>query len=340
MSGLFGVGVPPTLFSDNLTDAVKEPSVARSEGTLVVDHLNLVKKNTQLIQISAERKTVWNCVWPYPPSPSPLDTPPGWLLLYLLPNHTGDSACCLIGLWHRALGCSASQMCQTCEGQQANIWLGRWLGVETPRIQGNGFNPQHLHPQPFRFWHWLKLNIKCSARMYATLWSTTTSLQTWVWSRRAASWGLDTVLWGRDPARSAWRSRLHTNTNYTRSPAGAVSSRTPVTHRCLCIWVGWPSRPAAAGSSRTQWGRWCRSRSLLQCHLNNSTQNRVRLQPLFPCARLFLNVVSGETLRDYLQGAADSRAVSLCGHTVASGLTTVHYTNIFYIEMIVMCHSK
>lgn len=30
-----------TLFSDYLTDAVKEASVARSEGTLVVDHLHL-----------------------------------------------------------------------------------------------------------------------------------------------------------------------------------------------------------------------------------------------------------------------------------------------------------
>lgn len=30
-----------TLFSDNLTDSVKEASVARSEGTLVMDHLHL-----------------------------------------------------------------------------------------------------------------------------------------------------------------------------------------------------------------------------------------------------------------------------------------------------------
>lgn len=30
-----------TLFSDNLADAVKEASVARSEGTLVVDQLHL-----------------------------------------------------------------------------------------------------------------------------------------------------------------------------------------------------------------------------------------------------------------------------------------------------------
>lgn len=121
MNGLLGVAVAPTLFSDNLTDAVKEPSVARSEGTLVVDHLHLVKKNTQLIQITAERKEAWNGVWLHSPSPFPLDTPPGWLLLSLLPNRTGDSACCLIGRWRRALGCSASQTCQTCEGKQANI---------------------------------------------------------------------------------------------------------------------------------------------------------------------------------------------------------------------------
>lgn len=46
MTGLSlrGGALPPTLFSDNLTDAVKEASVTGSEGTLVVDHLHLANK--------------------------------------------------------------------------------------------------------------------------------------------------------------------------------------------------------------------------------------------------------------------------------------------------------
>lgn len=115
------LAVPPTLFSDDLTDAVKEPSVARPEGALVVDHLHLAgKEEHALAQTVAATKKACHRVWLRPPSQFPSDTPPGWLRLCPLPDRTGDSACCPTGLWRRAWGCSASRTCQTCDGQRGH----------------------------------------------------------------------------------------------------------------------------------------------------------------------------------------------------------------------------
>lgn len=121
---LFGglASIPPTLFSDDLTDAVKEPSVARPEGALVVDHLHLANEEKHaLVQTAAVTTKACYRVWLRPPSQFPSDTPPGWLRLCPLPNRTRDSACCPTGLWRRALGCSASRTCQTCEGQRGSF---------------------------------------------------------------------------------------------------------------------------------------------------------------------------------------------------------------------------
>lgn len=59
---------------------------------------------------------------------------------------------------------------------------------------------------------WVLLHFICHVKAALHHVCIVTSLQTWVWIHRAASWGLGTTLWGHDPARSTSHSHLHAQT--------------------------------------------------------------------------------------------------------------------------------
>ena len=100
---------------------------------------------------------------------------------------------------------------------------------------------------------------------------------------------------------------------HTNLTVKSAVTHVPVTYRSLCISAGWLSHRAAAGSSRTLWGRWCRSRFLLRCHLSGREREA---QPWRFVDSLFLNVLSGKELPAFVL-SIHRRVVLMLGHALA-----------------------